>query len=316
MRRNWPSIVAAVVLVVIFAAYMLTYQLRFTEKAVVIRFWPYSISAVEDSGLHWRWPYPIQEVHTYDLRVRVFEDVEEQVTTRDQKQVLVLSFVGWRPADVITFHNRVRGDMDKAERLLRGLMRDQKGVVVGSYDLSNFVSTDTEELRINQIEQELRERLASVAMKEYGIEITAVGIRRLGLPEKTTEDIFKAMRAERQRIAERYTARGNAEAATIKSQAIAARDKILAFANRLAQDIRAQGQRAAAAYYEEFKQDEAFAALLKELDFIREVLKTRTVYVLPADRPGGRLFMQDTPTLPDTSTLPLPVSSGQEEASP
>jgi membrane protease subunit HflC len=307
MRRNLPSLIAALVLLFIFATYMLAYQLRFTEKAVVIRFWPYSMIAVEEPGLHFRWPYPIEEVHKYDMRVRVFEDVEEQLTTRDQKQIIVMTYVGWRPADVITFHNRMRGDMERAERLLRGLMRDQKGVVVGSYDLANFVSTNPNELRFQAIEEDLLERLRAVAMAQYGIEITTVGICRLGLPEKTTEDVFKAMRAERQAIAERYTARGNAEAATIKSQALSARDKILAFANRLAQDIRAQGERAAATYYEEFKQDEAFAAFLKELAFIREVLSKRTYYVLPSDRAGGRLFMQDKPTLPDTSVPPLPM---------
>jgi membrane protease subunit HflC len=309
MRRNLPSIVAAIVLVAIFLAYMISYQLRFTERAVVITFWPYSQVAVEEPGLHFRWPYPIQEVHTYDMRIRVFEDVEEQVTTSDQKQIIVITFVGWRPDDVVKFHNRMKGDMEKAERLLRGLMRDQKGVVVGRYDLANFVSTDPQELRFEQIEQDLLGRLRSVAMDEYGIEIASVGIRRLGLPEKTTEDIFKAMRAERQRIAERYTARGNAEAATIRNQAVAARDKILAFANRLAEDIRAQGNRDAAAYYEAFKTDEAFAAFLKELDFLKQALSKRAIYVLPTEKPGGRLFTAEQPTLPDTTSLPFPMPS-------
>ena len=72
MKRNLPSIVTGLALVVILGLYMTTYQVRFTEVAVLKTFGEAQKDEVKlEPGLYPKWPWPIQEVRIYDKRTRV-----------------------------------------------------------------------------------------------------------------------------------------------------------------------------------------------------------------------------------------------------
>ena len=64
---------------------------------------------------------------------------------------------------------------------------------------------------------------------------------------------------------------------------------LLAFAQRRAQSIRAQGDKEAAQYYTAFKQDESFAIFLRRIRTLEEVLPHNTTFILDANQ----LSLQD-----------------------
>ena len=74
------------------------------------------------------------------------------------------------------------GDLAKADDLLQGQVRSAQNAVIGKYAFNELVSTNKDELKLDEIEEEMKTRVAE-ASKVNGIEIIMVGIKRLGIPE-------------------------------------------------------------------------------------------------------------------------------------
>ena len=155
--------------------------------------------------------------------------------------------------------------------------------------MDQLVNSDPDQVRLGQIEREslenLRQQMADLG---YGIRAEHVGIRRLMLPQESTDKVFETMRKTRQRLAASIRSAGAAEATTIKSRAEAASRRILAFANRRAQAIRSEGDREAAQHYKAFREDESLAIFLRRIETLRRILPHNTTFVLDA----GQLSLQ------------------------
>ena len=65
-----PILVA--VIFIIMAVYLVTFQVRETESALVTRFGE-PVREKTEPGLAWKWPAPIERVHRFDSRLRVLE---------------------------------------------------------------------------------------------------------------------------------------------------------------------------------------------------------------------------------------------------
>ena len=83
------------------------------------------------------------------------------------------------------------------------LITDAKNAVMGNYDLSNLVSTDTASLKVTQIESEILARVQSNAAQNYGVNVTDIAILRLALPENNIASVFTQMKAERDQLAKK-----------------------------------------------------------------------------------------------------------------
>ena len=90
------------------------------------------------------------------------------------------------------------------------------------------------------------------------------------------------MKEERVTEAKTFRASGRAVADTIRERAQTARDQILAFTSNKAEAIKAEGDKAAAEYYEKFRENEEFAMFLREMKFMVETLKQNSEIVLDA----------------------------------
>lgn len=285
MNKNLPSIVTGVILAVILVLYMVTFQVRFTEVAILRTFGRATPdSVIKEPGLYGKWPWPIQEVDIYDARTRLLETHTEQTATKDKKPVIVTTFVGWRITDPYRFRTRFRGGEEAAERSLRAIVETRQKEVVGRYDFSQLVSKNADELRYDEIEKSIRDRVQNEVSAEYGISIDTFGIKRLALPEDVTQSVFDSMRAERQALAQKYRSEGESEKVNIISRAKSQADTILSFADRLAQEYRSKGSARAAEYYATLQKDEALALFLDRLRKLKEILKDRTTVVLTWDQ--------------------------------
>jgi len=311
MKRNLPSVVAGVALVVILLIYAMTYQVRFTEVAIETTFGKPS-APIETAGLGFKWPWPIQGVVKYDKRIRTLDSPEEQCQTQDRQILIMTSFCGWRIKDAVAFLTKLE-NVREAEDRLRKHLRSEIGAVVGRRNFGEFVSTNPQELKLSQIEEEIKKGGAA-RVGQYGIGIEMLGIRRISLPQSTTEKVFAQMRAERTAMAEKTKSEGEATARRIKSRAESARNQILSFAARKAQQIRAEGAAAAAEEYKVFSEDEDFATFLRTLEFMEKVFEKRTIFFLDASIPGVQMLKEDRPIL--GSELKLAVPKGVPTTAP
>src|SRR6266542_1604278 len=157
MKHNPITIAVGALLLLIFVLLLFLFQVRQSELAVVTTFG--RVSRPAPPGPHFRWPWPIQSVHTFDQRIQNFESKFEQVLTSDGNILLIMVYVGWQISDPVVFLTRFNGDTKKAEESLEGLVRNAYSGVVGKHPFSHFVSTDEKELKFIEIEQEMLQRI-------------------------------------------------------------------------------------------------------------------------------------------------------------
>ncbi len=285
MKNSFVVLVGAI-LVALLLANMFFYQVRYDQVAVRTTFDKADESSVQETpGLKWRWPWPINKVALYSKRLQVLEDKIEELQTADGKSVIVRTYLTWRIADPLDFYITLK-DPAEANRQLSSRLREIRGLI-SNYDFNELVNVDRDKIKLADIEQRARMTLdEALRQAGYGIKVESIGIHKIILPESTTQKVFDTMIASRERLAENALQEGQAQASAIRSEATSARERILAFAERKAQAIRSQGDREAAAQYENFAQDEEFAIFLRKIEALKKMLDHNTTFVLSADSLG------------------------------
>ncbi|MHB1306037.1 MAG: protease modulator HflC [Limisphaerales bacterium] len=291
--RNPITIITAGIIVVLFAALLFLFQVRQTEVAIVTTFGKYG-DAPKGPGIHFRLPWPIQNVHRFDNRVRNFGKKYEQTTTRDARTIIMEVFVGWRIVDPKIFLERFGGDLARAETNLDGLVRDAKNGIVGRHPLSDFISTNPEDLKFDDIEKEMLAAVKPQAAANYGVDISLLGIKQIGLPESITSKVFERMKAEREQLVKQFRGEGEAKAREIRSDAERQREQLLAEAEKTAMGIRSQADAEAAKSLNTFEQDPELAKFLLKLDSLEQALKERSTLILDTQTPPFDLLKGDT----------------------
>lgn len=277
--RNFWTILCVVLVVVILVLSSVMFQVRQTEKVIVIRLGD-PVRTIAEPGLKFKWPAPIEVVREFDSRSRLFQDTpEEEASTAGGEPIIVKTFVVWRIADPQKFLESVK-DVVTAEKNLKSLLRDNQNSVIGRHYFSEFVNTNPEQIQFEQIETEIAAEIRPTALAKYGIEIQSVGIKRLMINETTTESVFERMRADRKRKTESILAAGNAEAERIRSDAEAKQKELLAVADAQAKQIRGAGDAEAAKYYKMLEADPDLAMFLRDIEALKKILAERSTIVL------------------------------------
>jgi membrane protease subunit HflC len=152
---------------------------------------------------------------------------------------------------------------------------------IGSFSFDELTNDDPARLRLPEAEAGILRRLRSdLEGKGYGIEVDTMGIKRILLPQQITAAVFRQMSQTRQRLAQNARSEGEAIARNIRATARSDQQRILAFAERKAQSIRAEGDAAAARYYRVFAQNEEFAVFIRKLEALETVLSQNSTFLL------------------------------------
>ncbi len=297
--RNLPTLFAAALVVVIVGFYMCTYQVRFTEVAIKETFGEPAETATTDPGLHYKWPWPIQNVVKFDKRLRVLEDRTEETYTADSKNVIITTSAFWTIEDPYKFH-RSFPRVEEGERQLRDAIRSQKKAVIGQYNFSNLVSTNKDERKLHEMEENMLgqvrgvgglggaasldhsagKSLRQVWRDDYGVELKYFGITKLTLPESVTQAVFESMKKSEQNKADNYRAEGKAKAQQIVATASEARERIMSVAKRKADRIRNEGEKIVSRLYADFKEHQDLRIFLDKIKTIEEAFANNTTIVL------------------------------------
>lgn len=279
MKRNLLTTIVGVLLLIVFVLLLFVYQVRQNQVAVVTTFGKPTSDA--GPGAHFRWPWPIQKVHKFDQSIQNLESPFEQVLTSDGYNLLLMTYLGWTISDPKLFFPSFGDTPAMAEETLRGLLRNAYSGVAGKHPFAHFISTDPQELKIGEIEQEMLKRVqADVSTNNYGIEVRFLGLKKIGLPGSVTEAVFERMRAERHLATSKIQYEGERQASEIRSTANAASARLMAEADAQATRIRALGESEAAKSFEVFKQEPELAKFLYNLGALESFMKEKTVLVL------------------------------------
>lgn len=321
LRRNILTLVTAAIIALILVLYMITFVVREGEVVVLTTFQKVS-RVIDTPGLYFKAPWPIQRQVTFDARLHTDKDRFEETKTSDGVLLVLLVYYNWRVADAklfyTNFYSRDRQEtLRDAQKALGGIVRDAKDDVFGRHAFADLMprfrygevpgeeggggatpaedvspltlgeSTRPRELvaepKFPEIEAEILKGVADKALKDYGVEITQVGLMRFELPQETTRYVFERMREEREKVAAAIRNSGIAEAEGIKTTANTARDQILAVAQAQAETLSALGDKEAAEYYDTFAKNPELHDFLRKLQSLRLIINEGTTIVLGTD---------------------------------
>jgi modulator of FtsH protease HflC len=264
------------------ALYATALVVREGEAVLVTRFGR-PLRAEAGAGLHWKLPWPIDQATWLDMRRRVYEGGHTEMLTRDKKNVIVRTFVVWRIADVLGFTQAI-GNQKDAEGKLDGLLTNAAIATLGEHDLSAIVSTNPQDLQVDQIESEFRAATAPIARDSYGVEIEQIRLERIALPEENVRAVFDQMRAERRQYAAKFRAEGEQEGSRIRSDAELEAARIRADGTEQEARIRGDSEAEVAKIYADAHRiDPDFYRFTRSLESLDKLVSGNTTLILRTD---------------------------------
>jgi membrane protease subunit HflC len=275
--QRLTTLVIALVIFVVLALYMFCFQVSFDEKAIVTTWEQADVeNLIEEPGLYPKLPWPIQKVYRYPTKIQLLEQEFTQVITADNNSVVLQTYVTWRIDDPYRFFISLK-NLEEARERLGTQMQNLLGEF-SRYRFDQLVNTDPDQLALDEIEQtvtgDLRETIDRL---DYGIHVEQVGVRRLLLPESTTEKVFERMRSTRQRLAASAEQEGQNRATAIQAEAERVKGQILSFAEAEATRIRAEGVKTGTENYSVFAENPELAIFLSKVETLKQMLPGSTL---------------------------------------
>jgi membrane protease subunit HflC len=305
MKRSRLTITVAFVLIVIFGLLLFVYQVRKSEVAVITLFG--KVDHVKDTpGPGFRLPWPIETVYKLDQRIQNFEGKYEQVKLPDQNILMLLVSVGWRIDDPAKFFPRfTNGSIAAVQGDLEDLVRSSKNAVAGQHPFSDFVSTDEKQMKFTQIEDEILQKIRQqVKINNYGIEIMFVQIKKIGLPETVTQNVFDRMSAEREFYIAQIRSSGEEVSSKIKSKADSDASKQLSDADAQAYAIRGEGEKQMITSLQVLQQNPELSDFLLQITALDQLLKEKSTLILDQSTSPLNLLQPIPPQKDASSNAP------------
>ncbi len=246
--------------------------------------------AVYHPGLHFKIPF-IDSITVLDARIRTLDGQADRFVTVEKKDLLVDSYVKWRVSDFGRFFTATGGgDYTQASNLLRRKVNDRLRSEIGSRTIKDIVSGTRGELMAGA-KKALNNGQDSTS--ELGIEVIDVRVKQINLPDEVSSSIYQRMRAERDAVAREHRSQGKEKAAFIQADVDRKVTLILANANKTAQELRGNGDAAAAKLYADaFSSEPEFYSFVRSMKaYENSFAKSENMMILKPDSDFFR-FMQ------------------------
>lgn len=213
-------------------AFSSVYTVSEREQALVLRFGKVE-RLVNTPGLHFKLPL-VQNVTYYDKRVLEYDAPAVEIPTQDQKQVVVDSFTRYRIVDPLKFYQTVGNEVGMVGRL-ENIVGSTLRAEFGKATMATIL-TPERAIIMGGVARQVREQTVGL-----GINVIDVRIKRVDLPAKNSQAIFRRMQTQREQEARRIRAEGQKESKRIKADADKQARVLLAEANKTGQILRGEG---------------------------------------------------------------------------
>lgn len=303
--KNIAITIFTILIIVTLGLYLVSFQVRETESCLVVTFGNPG-REITEPGWYFKWPFPIQQVVKYDSRMRVYSPETEETPTAGGEPIIVNTYVVWRISDPLNYYKAASKISDPENEVLRSRIRNTQNNVIGQHKFSEFVNSNPDKIKFETIENEMLADLQKEGgVAQYGIEIKALGIRQLKVSEEVSKEVFKRMRSERNKLADKTRSEGNALVVKINEEARRISEELTAAAQARAKEIKGRGDAEAAKYYKMLEPDPAFAILLRKLEALPEMIGSRTTFIVPTNMDPFSLLQKIPNFVPNDPNKPV-----------
>jgi len=278
------KVILALIALVVIGFFSFTYQVDERESAIKLKFGKVDKTDIEP-GLHPKVPL-LNTIHKFDKRILTLDVPPTEFPTNEKKYVKVDFFAKWRIEDVKKYYLATSGIEAKANQRLELILVDGLKNEFGKRTIQEVVSGERAEIMDVIQVQSNREA------QNFGIEVVDVRVSKIDLPENVSDSVYKRMRAERDRVAKDFRARGKEKAEVLRAKADKQRTVILANAYREAEQVRGEGDaKSAEIYAQAFNQDQEFYSFTRSLKaYINTFNSNNDVLIMEPDSEFFRYF--------------------------
>ncbi len=246
-------------LIVVLVVSASVYIIPETHRGVLLRFGEL-IETNIPAGIHFKVPV-IDQVREFDVRVLTMDLPARQYLTVEKKPLDVDSYIAWQIADVDTFYRSTGGDEFRAQSLLSSRVDNGLRNEFGVRTMHEVVSGQRDELM-----HTLRDQVNETSVSEFGIRVLDIRVKAIELPQQVSENVYRRMATEREKLAQEFRSRGREAAEGIRADADRQQTVILAEAFAKSEELRGEGDgQAARIYADAYSQNEEFYSFYRSL---------------------------------------------------
>jgi len=290
--------------------YASAYTVGETDQVVVTQFGRLIGEAVTTPGLNWKVPF-IQQTNFFPKNILSWDGDPGQIPTLDKTYIWVDTFALWRITDPVIFF-QTAGDVQRALGRLDDIIDPAVRNFITSYPLIESVRQSNRELVFDpQIadasvitasadsEKENEERRvlfvkegrqkitqgilkqAQPKLKDFGIELIDVEIKRINYVEQVRKSVYGRMIAERRQIAEKFRSEGKGSAQEILGDKERDLKEITSQAYKRSQEIKGKADaKVTKIYGDAYGLDPDFYSFTKTLELYPKTLAGKSTLVL------------------------------------
>ncbi|MFC1589285.1 protease modulator HflC [Pseudomonadota bacterium] len=212
------------------------------EKAILFKFGEI-IGSDYEPGLHFKLPYPFNEVKKFDDRILTIDAAPKSFPTIEQKFLIVDSYVKWRIHDVETYFKATSGIESNAGELLYQVVNSGLRAEFGKRTIQEVIAGDRSEI------MKLMVGDAGKKAETLGIEVVDVRIKKIELPSEVSNSVYNRMRTGRELVARDFRSQGSEASERIRADADRQSTVTLADAYRDSEITRGSGDAKATEIY-------------------------------------------------------------------
>lgn len=231
-------------LIVVLLVLSSVYIIPETHRGVLLRFGELVETDIE-AGLHFKVPV-IDQVREFDIRLLTTDLPSRQYLTIEKKPLDVDSYIAWKIEDVDQFYRATGGDEYRASSLMMSRVDNGLRDEFGIRTMVEVVSGQRDELM-----HDLRDSVNETSKDEFGIEVVDIRVKAIEFPGQVSQNVFRRMATEREKLAQEFRSRGQELAEGIRADADRQRTVVLAEAFSAAEEMRGEGDAEAARIYAE-----------------------------------------------------------------
>lgn len=278
------KIILGIVVLVLVAIWSFTFQVDQRQKAIKLQFGEIK-DATLTPGLHFKLPI-INTIEKYDSRILTLDVPPTEFPTSEKKYVKVDFYAKWRITDVEKYYIATGGQESRAIQRLELILVDGLKNEFGKRTIQEVVSGERSEI-MDVIQVQSNED-----SKNFGIKVVDVRVSKIDLPDDVSDSVFNRMRAERDRVAKDFRARGKEQAEIIRAKSDKERTVILANAYNESEQIRGDGDaKSAKIYADAYKKNEEFYSFTRSLKaYINTFNQNSDVLIMQPDSEFFRYF--------------------------
>ena len=295
--------------IVLFVLYQGIYTVDETRQVVLTQFGKPVGDPITEPGLNFKIPF-VQTVNYFPKNLLQWDGDPSQVPTLDKTYIYVDTFARWKIVDPLKFFqtvNNVVGGLARLDDILDAAVRN----FIAKNPLIETVRWTNRKLDVSEegIEETAHRRVtaeittgrqnivkgilnqANPKLKEFGILLIDVQIKRLNYVEEVRRSVYGRMIAERKQIAERFRSEGEGESRKIEGDRERDLKEITSVAYRKSQEIKGKADAEATLIYARaYNKDPDFYSFLQTLDIYKKTMDKDTSLVLSTDSDFLRYF--------------------------